>query len=180
MSDNRLQPAGDSGESSFELVEVARFEAWLKDAAASETGTNSLFGMTAEEEMLAACSGELPVLRPGLRRELLLELHGLKHRRHQRRNSMVMAVVTLITVVGLMSLPPGHGPMIVVASNDARRPAPLPDLDSPWIPAEIRAACSEPNSWALVDAYSQVRARHRSTLQGMPSVSADSVAEARQ
>ena len=136
--------------------------AWDCDIAADH-------GPVIEEELLSLAD-DVPAPRAGLRDEFLVELGRVERRRERLRQLPVLAAFVAAALLGLFG-PSHESPDAgsAVASSNVQGSA-VPLLHGVG-PEELVAACREADSWALVDAYSNRRDRHRAHFQagGRPS-----------
>jgi|GEM_PF-1690993 hypothetical protein len=127
---------------------------------------------SAEDELLRLAD-DVPVPRVGLRDEFLLELTRVDRRRKRRRQLPVAVAFVAAALLGIFGPRPDSSDAgTAVARNESPRAA-VRFLAHDYGPEELIAACREGDSWALVDAYSSQRDRHRARLRGGSAPSAD-------
>jgi hypothetical protein len=145
--------------------------AWDVDFCADAT-VSADSGPSTEDELLLLADN-VPVPRAGLRDEFLLELTRVDRRCERRRQLPVAVAFLAAALLGIFGLRPDSPDAgTAVARNELPR-ASMPFLAYDYGPEELIAACRESDSWALVDAYSSQRDRHRACLRGGTSSSAD-------
>lgn len=117
----------------------------------------------AEEELIYFCD-DAPSPRAGLRTELLIQLDRVERSREFVSRLTVVAsflIASLLVVFGPSNDSTQAEAVAQVESDQMRRFR----LGSPTIgPPELVEACRETDSWALVDAYSEIRQQHCNTL----------------
>ena len=129
-------------------------------------------GQSTEDELLRLAN-EVPVPRAGLRDEFLFELARVDRRRERRRQLPVAVAFLAAALLGIFGpRPDSPDAGTAVARNELPR-ASMRFLAHDCGPEDLIAACREGDSWALVDAYSSQRDRHRARLRGGVSSSAD-------
>lgn len=119
----------------------------------------------AEEELIYFCD-EAPSPRAGLRTELLIQLDRVERGRELASRLTVVAsflIVSLLVVFGPNN-DSTQAEAVAQVETDRLRRSPL---GSPTIgPPVLVEACRETDSWALVEAYSEIRQQHCETLVG--------------
>lgn len=126
----------------------------------------------AAEEELIWFSAEAPKLRPSLREDLLIQFDRLERNREFGGRLTVAAsfIIAAMLVVFGPSKDSTHAETVARIEPPAVERF-LP-LGSPAIgPTELVEACRATDSWALVDAYSDLRQQHRSKFAGEPDLS---------
>ena len=105
--------------------------------------------------------------------EAELELARVDRRRERRRQLPVAVAFLAAALLGIFGpRPDSPDAGTAVARNELPR-ASVRFLAHDYGPEELIAACREGDSWALVDAYSSQRDRHRARLRGGAASSAD-------
>lgn len=129
------------------------------------------------EEELVATADEVPQPRASLRTEFLDEVAAIERRREQLRRLPMLAACLLAASAALLDLPTpsAAAPSFAMTEQGQKLPlvAGIPDeLIRQHVLAETRAAVEAAgradDSWALVDACRQLRARQSLHLQGQP------------
>lgn len=126
------------------------------------------------EEEIVAFADELPRPRRGLRSEFLAEVTAIERRREQLRKLPVVAACLLAASVGLLPPPAPAAPVSMsgMASRNGELPlaAGIPEeLLGQFVLADSRAAVEaagrKDDTWALVDACSDLRTRQHLSLR---------------
>jgi hypothetical protein len=123
----------------------------------------------AEEELIYFCD-DAPDPRAGLRTEILIQLDRVDRGRELASRLTVMASFMLAAVLVVFGPSNDATQAEAVAQVEPARNSRFP-LGSPTSgPALLVEASRETDSWALVEAYSEIREQHRSKLSRRLSV----------
>tara|TARA_R110002072_G_scaffold303099_1_gene493400 strand:+ start:100318 stop:100779 length:462 start_codon:yes stop_codon:yes gene_type:complete len=117
----------------------------------------------AEEELIYFCN-DAPDPRAGLRTEILIQLDRVDRGRELASRLTVMASFMLAAMLVVFGPSNDATQAEAVAQVEPARMAQFP-LGSPASgPALLVEASRETDSWALVEAYSEIREQHRNEL----------------
>jgi hypothetical protein len=117
----------------------------------------------AEEELIYFCD-EAPNPRAGLRTEILIQLDRVDRGRELTSRLTVMASFMLAAMLVVFGPSNDVSQAEAVAQVEPARMSRFP-LGSPTSgPALLIEASRETDSWALVEAYSEIREQHRNKL----------------
>ena len=123
----------------------------------------------AEEELIYFCD-DAPNPRAGLRTELLIRLDRVDRGRELTSRLTVMAAFMLAAALVVFGPSNDVTQAEAVAQVEPARRSRVP-LGSPTSgPAALVEASRETDSWALVEAYSEIREQHRNKLTRRLSV----------
>lgn len=125
----------------------------------------------AEEELIFFCD-DAPDPRAGLRTEILIQLDRVDRGRELASRLTVAASFALAALLVVFGPSNDSTQAEAVAQVEPARLSRLP-LGSPASgPAALVEASRETDSWALVEAYSEIREQHRNKLSRNLSVAA--------
>lgn len=131
--------------------------------------------LLADEERIRVADN-LPAIRPSLRREYFEELVAIEVRRERVRRVCLALLIfaAFLSVAYLPRFQPAP-PVALRVPAEARRDqptAPMSSEASAAMPEPMLAAFRHPDSWKLVDAYSEARQRHSQGFSGASRVTA--------
>ena len=125
--------------------------------------------LLADEERIRVADNP-PAIRPSLRREFFEELVAIEVRRERVRRVTVALLVfaAFLSVSFLPRFKPAE-PVVLRAPAESRRDQPVSPMSleaSAAMPEAVLAAFRHPDSWQLVEAYSEARLRHSQGFSG--------------
>lgn len=119
----------------------------------------------AEEELIYFCD-DVPDPRAGLRTEILIQLDRVDRGRELASRLTMLALFMLAALLGVFGPSSNSTQAEAVARVEPVRYSQFPLGSHTSGPALLVEASRETDSWALVEAYSEIREQHRNKLSG--------------